>query len=98
MRARRMEDGAAPVKIHLVVVLAAHRDTGLWRKLHVQPRAPLVLAAGIELVDVEAWERAVIGDGLRLALVFVVAEKVDPVLPDRPTKSPAQLLIRVRED
>src|SRR5256885_15670580 len=58
MRARRVKDGAAAVEIHLVVVLAAHGDASLWRELHVQSRAGLVLAAGGEHVGRERPGRA----------------------------------------
>src|SRR4030095_10382485 len=49
-------------------------------------------------LDVEDGIRGIEGERLRLALIFIIREVVEPVLEDRSSVRRAELLIRIRKD
>src|ERR1700682_4700074 len=65
------------------------------RHLVVEMHSPLLLGVGAGVIEVKCgiWTR--VGKRLRLPLVLVVCEIVQPVLDDRATPRYAELLVRI---
>jgi hypothetical protein len=89
---------ALPQKQILIVLEGAGRKMRSRRELDVEPHALLVLSVRLIPRGVQIRERRGVGERLRLALVLVVDEKVNLVLPDRAAERGRDLLIRVRQD
>src|SRR5678815_6105484 len=78
-----------------VVVRHSDIEPALRRELIIESSQCLVDARRKFLVDVEEGVRARIRIRLWLALVFVRAEKVNPIPLDRAAEGHARLLVRV---